>query len=103
MIGQYLGHKLELLNHEELAELRRVYKSICDGQSSREEHFSFPETSGEAQTVNDKLKAKAAAIKQKNQAPAGVKQSAEKGGAAEQLTMGTNNNKETKNGSKKEA
>lgn len=41
MLKQFLGHDLESTNADELAKLRRIFKSISDGQSTRDEHFKF--------------------------------------------------------------
>jgi len=39
MLSKYLDHDLEIVNDEELATLRGIWKSIHDGNSRREEHF----------------------------------------------------------------
>lgn len=40
MLTDYLGHEIELVTDEEVADLRGVYTSIRDGQAKREEYFS---------------------------------------------------------------
>jgi len=44
MLTRYLEHELKLINEEELTDLRRIYKSISDGNSKREEYFTFGES-----------------------------------------------------------
>ena len=39
MIETRLGHKLEAVSENELASLRRIYKSLKDGVGNREDHF----------------------------------------------------------------
>lgn len=39
MIEEYLGHKVDLMNDEEMANLRAIYKSLLDGQAKREDFF----------------------------------------------------------------
>ena len=46
MIRQYLGHELDIVNEQELVDLRQVWKSISDGNSRREEHFEIPKPKG---------------------------------------------------------
>ena len=41
MLERYLGHAVADINAEEVKELREIFKSIDDGNSRREEHFSF--------------------------------------------------------------
>lgn len=41
MLVGYLGHPLEQVVAEELADLRQIYQSIRDGNSSREEYFAL--------------------------------------------------------------
>lgn len=45
MLEHYLGHDLEVLSDEELAELRGIFASIRDGHTSRGEHFILPRRS----------------------------------------------------------
>ncbi len=42
MLELYLGHSLEELNGEEVADLRAALKSIRDGNSKRSDHFKMP-------------------------------------------------------------
>jgi len=39
MLSKNLGHDLQIVNEEEVAKLRAIWKSIADGNSRREEHF----------------------------------------------------------------
>lgn len=41
MIETKIGHGIALMNDEELADMRTVYKSISDGNSKRDEHFEL--------------------------------------------------------------
>lgn len=41
MIEKRLGHKLDAISEDELANLRQVYKSIRDGEATREDHFDY--------------------------------------------------------------
>lgn len=41
MLQGKLGHDLSLINETELGELRGIYKSVFDGNSTREEHFEL--------------------------------------------------------------
>jgi len=54
MLERYIGHDLKLINAEELATLRGIYKSIIDGNSRREEHFELAkpvmESNGKSKT-----------------------------------------------------
>ncbi len=61
MLEKFLKHKLDVINGEELAELRQIGKSIADGNSRREEHFEFgtastAPASDATQSLNAKLK-----------------------------------------------
>lgn len=58
MIEQRLGHPLDLITSEELVELRAIGKSIRDGNSKREEYFSFPNASAQQVPPNDELNSK---------------------------------------------
>lgn len=40
-LEQYLGHPLDAISAEEIADLRGVYKSIIDGNTRREDHFDL--------------------------------------------------------------
>lgn len=40
-LEQYLGHPLDAISADEIADLRGVYKSIIDGNSRREDHFDL--------------------------------------------------------------
>jgi hypothetical protein len=42
MLMKHLGHDLEILTADEVAQLRGIWKSISDGNSRREEHFELP-------------------------------------------------------------
>lgn len=54
MLGEYLGHTLDLLTPEELTDLRQVYSSIKDGNTKREDHFSIPAIAkNESESVAD--------------------------------------------------
>lgn len=46
MLAAKLGHDLEIVNEEEIAELRGIYKSLVDGNSRRQEHFDVPKPKG---------------------------------------------------------
>jgi len=71
MIERFLGHKLDVISDEELAQLRTIWKSISDGQARREEFFKLeeapqPTTSQEqGAAITEALKQKADAAKQK--------------------------------------
>lgn len=41
MLTDHLGHDLDLITEEELADLRGVYASIRDGNTKRADHFDF--------------------------------------------------------------
>jgi len=41
MLEQRLGHAINLVTSDEVAELREVYRSIQDGNTTREDHFEF--------------------------------------------------------------
>lgn len=41
MLAGFLGHELDLITEDELAELRAVYASIQDGNTMRGDHFDF--------------------------------------------------------------
>lgn len=41
MLERRLGHKLNLISEEEVVELKAILKSIKDGNSKREEYFSY--------------------------------------------------------------
>lgn len=58
MLAQKLGHDLSLISDEEYVELRAIWKSIKDGNSSRAEHFETPTAvaSEKARAVSEKLK-----------------------------------------------
>lgn len=45
MLEHYLGHDLEALSDDEMAELRGIFGSIRDGHTRREEHFTVPRRS----------------------------------------------------------
>lgn len=64
MIERKLGHSLDLITETELTDLNLIYKSISDGNSKREEHFEFEESStlnANLDAANEKLKSKMAA------------------------------------------
>lgn len=42
MLTDHLGHDLDLITDEEMADLRGVFASIRDGNSRRDEHFTIP-------------------------------------------------------------
>ena len=77
MLAQHLGHPVDLITADELAKLRAIYKSIVDGNSRREEHFTMPAASQpaaapeqtKAAKVADKLKKPAPAPAPKQEAP----------------------------------
>lgn len=48
MLEARLKHPLDITTAKEIAELRRVYKSLVDGNSKREEEFMVPRESGAA-------------------------------------------------------
>jgi hypothetical protein len=48
MLERYLGHDLMALTVDEMTELRKIGKSIADGQSKRDEHFEFQKPQGAA-------------------------------------------------------
>ncbi len=54
MIEQRLRHNLEAVNEQELITLRKIYQSLKDGASSREDWFTLP-TSSVAGSVDDAL------------------------------------------------
>lgn len=56
MLQKKLGHELSLVTEDELVELRTIWKSIHDGNSKREEHFTTPQKENADQT--DDLNAK---------------------------------------------
>ncbi len=70
MLEEYLTHPLSLITGEELSELKRIWKSINDGQTKREEHFVFPISESEKVSIKDRVVAKAATIKKDEQAAA---------------------------------
>lgn len=54
MLEAYLDHKLEAVSDDELAELRKVHKSMADGNSKREDHFAV-RTAAPAGKIEDLL------------------------------------------------
>lgn len=59
-----LGHKLETINEQELTDLRRIYKSIDDGQATVAEFFSTSTpAAGAADTKASDVKARVEAAK----------------------------------------
>ena len=44
MIDNYLKHDIELINEEEIINLRGIYNAISSGTKSREDYFVFEET-----------------------------------------------------------
>ena len=61
MLTRYLGHDLKLINDEELTDLRGIGQSIADGNSKREEYFTFGEAKSDGQSeavsaLSDSLK-----------------------------------------------
>jgi hypothetical protein len=56
VLAQYLGHDLQAITAEELAELRKVWKSMADGQSRREDHFDIPRAGEKVSALNEALR-----------------------------------------------
>ena len=48
MLEAKLEHKINLINEVEYVELRKIFKSLQDGHTSRNEHFNFEKTASEA-------------------------------------------------------
>lgn len=48
MLARYVGHPLDILSAAEIADLRKVYVSIRDGNTRREDHFTLAATDGQA-------------------------------------------------------
>lgn len=55
MLVAYLGHKLDLITEDEVVDLKAVGKSIKDGHTKREEHFSFGSASDSSAELNNML------------------------------------------------
>jgi len=56
MLELYLNHPLKVITADEIARLREVYRSIEDGNSTREEHFEVtPALTGPASPLNTKV------------------------------------------------
>jgi len=46
MLQAKLGHDLQIINEDEIATLRGIFKSLVDKNSRREEHFDIPKPKG---------------------------------------------------------
>lgn len=64
MLEKYIGNKLDAITPEQLTDLLKIYNSIKDGQSKREEHFDVGAMPSDSPAVNDLN----AAVKAKKQA-----------------------------------
>lgn len=53
MIEKYLNHSIDLVNADEILELRGIYNSLKDGSKKREDYFEFEET--KTSKINSKL------------------------------------------------
>lgn len=42
MLASHLGHAIDLINEDEMANLRTIFVSMRDGNSRREDHFEIP-------------------------------------------------------------
>jgi hypothetical protein len=60
MLTEYLGHELALVNEDELAKLRGIFKSLADGVSKREEYFNVGEKPAAGRSSEAAAKASAA-------------------------------------------
>lgn len=60
MLEQYLGHKLDVVNPEEVAGLRTIHQSLREGVAKREEFFKFDAApqAPEPQSLTSAIKAK---------------------------------------------
>lgn len=63
MLAKRLGHELNLINVDELAELRKIYKAIADGVAKRDEYFDLsspaaPQSSAKSQDLTNQLRGK---------------------------------------------
>ncbi len=57
MLEAYLGHKIDLIDENELADLRQKHASIKNGETTREEHFDLaPKTGAAAESLAEDLK-----------------------------------------------
>ena len=77
-LEDYLGHPIEAISPEELADLRGVYRSIAEGNTRADEHFEFGDVDQDESTteLNEQLR--------KRQAEADKEASDERGdGSAE--------------------
>lgn len=84
MLAEKLGHGLDLVTDEELAELRTIFASIRDGNSKREEHFDI----GGAKAEPGKTGAAALAAqlsKKVVDSPAAQEQGAGQGGKSDNI------------------
>lgn len=60
MLTDHLGHELDLITEEELADLRGVYASIRDGNTKRSDHFDFaPRRDHAGSEVDERLESAA--------------------------------------------
>lgn len=68
MISAKIKCAIEAITGDQLAELREIYKSMCDGVSKREDHFVIPQAKSQDQTDQggnsplSRLKQQAAAV-----------------------------------------
>lgn len=58
MLETKLGHAMQEISPDEIVELRGVYKSLVDGNSKREEHFSFSQPDTDAEPKGASIAAK---------------------------------------------
>jgi hypothetical protein len=75
MLESYLGHKLAECSTEEIVELKQIGISIRDGNSTREEYFSFSQPGGAKEEIfggESKAAALAGELKKKRGRPAGT-------------------------------
>lgn len=60
MLEGYMKHKLDVINDDEVVNLKQVLQTIREGHSKREDYFTTPEAHGapETQSVTESIKAK---------------------------------------------
>lgn len=59
MLEDRLGHKIDVTNEAELVNLRKIYTSLKDGMSKREDWFEFETKQVKRSELNDTIKPKA--------------------------------------------
>jgi hypothetical protein len=71
MLASYLKHELAIISPEELADLRKVYRSILDGHTTRGDHFDMGNGSGSTEAAKDVTEKLRTAAKKKAESDQG--------------------------------